>query len=133
MTYRQPSASRFTRASTPSCARFRRARATYGQVAEIVGPSAQRMVAMPWPPARMTCRGSVSSTRRGKVSPRRPLGAEVQRLRLQEEGIAFDESYRMDLKAVRWAGPDREWLIENDFSLPEDRGVPPDEMQPRLF
>ena len=42
-------------------------------------------------------------------------------------------SYRLDLNAVRWAGPDREWLIEHDFPLPEERGVPPDEMQPRLF
>ncbi len=70
----------------------------------------------------------------GKVSPRADhWGAEVQRLRLQEEGIEFDADYRMDLKAVRWSGPDRDWLIENEFPLPEDRGGPPDNVQPRLF
>ncbi len=108
--------------------------ATYGQIAEIVGQCTARMVGY----AMAACPDDVPWQRvvnaQGKVSPRADhWGAEVQRLRLQEEGIEFDESYRLDLKAVRWAGPDREWLIENDFPLPEDRGVPPDDMQPRLF
>ena len=108
--------------------------ATYGQIAAIVGNCTARIVGY----AMAACPDDVPWQRvvnaQGKVSPRADhWGAEVQRLRLQEEGIAFDAGYRLDLEAVRWAGPDREWLIEHDFPLPEEHGVPPDEMQQRLF
>ncbi len=83
--------------------------ATYGQIAEIVGQCTARMVGY----AMASCPSDVPWQRvvnaQGKISPRADhWGAEVQRLRLQEEGIEFDATYRMDLKAARWAGPDHE-------------------------
>lgn len=108
--------------------------ATYGQVAEITGGCTARMVGY----AMAACPDDVPWQRvvnaQGKVSPRADhWGAEVQRQRLREEGIELDADGRMDLTSVRWAGPDREWLLENNYPLPEDRGLPPDDIQPRLF
>lgn len=108
--------------------------ATYGQVAEIVGGCTARMVGY----AMAACPDDVPWQRvvnaQGKVSPRADhWGAEVQRQRLIEEGIEFDADYRMDLARVRWRGPEREWLIEHGYPLPEERGLPSDDEQLRLF
>jgi methylated-DNA-protein-cysteine methyltransferase-like protein len=108
--------------------------ATYGQIAEIVGGCTARMVGY----AMAACPDDTPWQRvvnaQGKVSPRADhWGAEVQRQRLIEEGIEFDADYRMDLARVRWRGPEREWLIEHGYPLPEERGLPPDDEQLRLF
>jgi len=108
--------------------------ATYGQIAELVGGCTARMVGY----AMAACPDNVPWQRvvnaQGKVSPRADhWGSEVQRQRLLEEGIAFDADYRMDLARVRWPGPDRAWLAAHGYPLPEDRGLPPDELQPKLF
>jgi methylated-DNA-protein-cysteine methyltransferase-like protein len=108
--------------------------ATYGQIAEIVGGCTARMVGY----AMAACPDDVPWQRvvnaQGKVSPRADhWGTEVQRLRLIEEGIEFDADYRMDLARLRWPGPDRAWLAEHGYLLPEARDLPPDELQPKLF
>lgn len=108
--------------------------ATYGQIAEIVGGCTARMVGY----AMAVCPDDTPWQRvvnaQGKVSPRADhWGAEVQRQRLTDEGIEFDADYRMDLARVRWSGPTREWLGEHEYALPEERGLSPDDAQPRLF
>ena len=55
----------------------------------------------------------------GKISPRGDLlSSEVQRLRLEEEGVHFDEHGRVNWKTVCWQGPELSWLIENEFDPP---------------
>lgn len=108
--------------------------ATYGQIAEIVGGCTARMVGY----AMAACSDDAPWQRvvnaQGKVSPRADhWGAEVQRLRLMEEGIEFDADFRIDMARVRWPGPDRAWLAEHGYPLPEDRGLPLDELQLKLF
>ena len=110
--------------------------ATYGQIAEIVGDCTARMVGY----AMAACPDDVPWQRvinaQGKVSPRADSwGTEVQRLRLEEEGIVFSADHKVNLAAVRWPGPDLEWMLENGFTL-QDRDMPgdkPDNVQPRLF
>lgn len=104
--------------------------ATYGQIAAIVGGCTARMVGF----AMAACPDDVPWQRvvnaQGKISPRaNHWNAEMQRLRLIEEGIEFDADYRMDLARVRWRGPEREWLIEQGYPLPEERGLQLDNEQ----
>lgn len=108
--------------------------ATYGQIAEIVGGCTARMVGY----AMAACPDDVPWQRvvnaQGKVSPRADhWGSEVQRLRLIEEGVEFDTDFRIDLERVRWSGPDRAWLAQHGYPLPEERRLPPDDVQPKLF
>lgn len=108
--------------------------ATYGQIAEIVGSCTARMVGY----AMAACPDDVPWQRvvnaQGKVSPRADhWGSEMQRLRLIEEGIEFDADFRIDMTRVRWPGPDRAWLAEHGYPLPEAHWLPPDEVQPKLF
>jgi len=52
----------------------------------------------------------------GKVSPRADShSTEVQRLRLIEEGVAFDAHQRINLRRYRWAGPALAWCLEHGF------------------
>lgn len=107
--------------------------ATYGQIAEIVGDCTARMVgyAMAASPDDVPWQRVINA--QGKVSPRADnWGSEVQRLRLEEEGVHFDAEHRVDLAAVRWSGPPLEWRLEHGFTLPAtDAGE--DDVQPRLF
>jgi methylated-DNA-protein-cysteine methyltransferase-like protein len=110
--------------------------ATYGQVAAIVGDCTARMVGY----AMAACSDDVPWQRvinaQGKVSPRADSwGTEVQRLRLEEEGIVFDADHKVNLAQVRWSGPSLEWLLENGFTPdePPTPGDDPDSVQPRLF
>jgi hypothetical protein len=43
------------------------------------------------------------------------LGVLEQEERLEEEGVEFDVSRKINLSRYRWAGPDLEWLLENGF------------------
>ena len=106
--------------------------ATYGQIAEIVGDCTARMVgyAMAASPDDVPWQRVINA--QGKVSPRADhWGSDVQRLRLEEEGIRFDAEHRVNLPAVRWAGPSLEWRLEHDFAPPaaDDEA----DVQPRLF
>ncbi len=72
--------------------------ATYGQIAAIVGDCTARMVGY----AMAACPDDVPWQRvinaQGKVSPRADSwGTEVQRLRLEEEGIVFDADHKVNL------------------------------------
>lgn len=111
--------------------------ATYGQIADIVSDCSARVVgyAMAASPDDVPWQRVINA--QGKVSPRADSwGTEVQRLRLEEEGIVFDAQHKVDLATVRWAGPPLAWLLENGFTPPADGHVADsdeDEIQPRLF
>jgi methylated-DNA-protein-cysteine methyltransferase-like protein len=109
--------------------------ATYGQIASIVGNCTARMAgyAMAAAPDGVPWQRVINA--QGKVSPRADdWGAEAQRVRLRDEGVEFDAEGRVDLARYRWSGPELTWLLENDFSPPEEG--PPDAgagIQPKLF
>jgi methylated-DNA-protein-cysteine methyltransferase-like protein len=109
--------------------------ATYGQIAQIVGDCTARMVgyAMAASPDDVPWQRVINA--QGKVSPRADnYGTEVQRLRLIEEGVAFDADHKVNFATVRWAGPDITWLLEQGFTPPDDRPwQPPDDQQGKLF
>jgi methylated-DNA-protein-cysteine methyltransferase-like protein len=98
--------------------------ATYGQIAKIVGRCTARMVgyamaALPWgvevPWQRViNHKGEISARSRGD-------GVLRQRRLLQKEGIRFDRKGRVNLKKVRWAGP------ESSASRPEGRDLSEEE------
>lgn len=86
--------------------------ATYGQVAELAGLIGQpRLVGyalyrvdmatdhVPWQRV-VNARGEVSE------SPRRNGSDYIQRAMLEEEGIEFDRTGRIDLGIYRWCPPD---------------------------
>lgn len=89
---------------------------TYGQVAAILGhPRAARAVGqalrmlppalhrvVPW---QRVINASGSISYRGDVF--RP---EIQRERLEAEGVRFDRNGHIDLRHARWVGPKREWI-----------------------
>ncbi len=85
--------------------------ATYGQIARMLPPpdgveeKAYRAFAPRWVGSAMAkCPEDVPWQRvinsKGEISPR--PGAEHQRQLLEEEGVAFNESSRIDLKIFGW-------------------------------
>ena len=106
---------------------------TYGAVAQIVGRGCDaRLVGyamaglkdddVPW--QRVI-------NAQGKISPRAGRGADIQRKRLEAEGVEFDERGRIDFDRFGWRGPDPEWARERGYhtlSPNEDRRD-----QPNLF
>lgn len=83
---------------------------TYGDVARLVGEGCDaRLVGY----AMANCPDDVPWQRvinaEGKISLRGGDGAARQRLRLEAEGIIFDQRGRVDLKTYRWAGPGGEF------------------------
>lgn len=92
--------------------------ASYGQIAGIVGGCTARMVG--YAMAATADDSDVPWQRvinaQGRISPRGDqMSSEVQRLRLEEEGVSFKPSGSVDWAQVRWPGPPVEWLIEHDF------------------
>ena len=90
---------------------------TYGAVAQIVGAGCDaRLVGyamagvndpdVPW--QRVI-------NAQGKISPRAGRGAEIQRKRLEAEGVEFDERGRIDLDRFGWRGPDAEWARQHGY------------------
>jgi methylated-DNA-protein-cysteine methyltransferase-like protein len=88
--------------------------ATYGQIARLLPPPegvdvrAYQVLGPRWAGGAMAaCPDDVPWQRiinsKGEISPR--PGAEQQRQLLEEEGVAFDERGRVDLKAYGWEGP----------------------------
>jgi methylated-DNA-protein-cysteine methyltransferase-like protein len=76
---------------------------TYGDVAALVGPGCDaRIVGY----AMAVCPDDVPWQRvinaQGKISVRPGEGAQKQRMRLEAEGIVFDQRGRIDLKKYRW-------------------------------
>ncbi len=90
---------------------------TYGQVAAILGrPGGARAVGV----ALGALTGPLVETvpwhrvinAAGRCSHRDGFWAELQRERLEEEGVRFDRAGKVDLARTRWAGPRREWVTK---------------------
>ena len=92
--------------------------ASYGQIASLVGGCTPRMVG--YAMASSSEEDNVPWHRvinsQGKISPRgNDLSSEVQRLRLEEEGVLFNDGSKVNWKQVCWAGPSIEWLLQHGF------------------
>ena len=92
--------------------------ATYGQIAGIVGNCTARMVgyAMSALPSSSDVPWQRVVNAQGKISPRGvDLSTLYQRELLEEEGIVFSKAGAVNLRQVRWDGPDFDWLVEHGF------------------
>ena len=84
--------------------------ATYGQVAELVGGCTARMVgyalaALSDRPEEQDIPWQRVINRQGKISPHGfGLGSAMQRQLLEEEGVEFDSSGRVDFEKFGWLG-----------------------------
>lgn len=93
--------------------------ATYGQIASIAGRCTARMVG--YAMAALTSRHEQVPWQRvinaqGKISLRADsAGAALQRQLLEEEGVQFDASGKVDFRRVRWDGPPLDWLLEHGY------------------
>ncbi len=109
--------------------------ASYGQIAQIVGAGCDaRMVgyAMHSVPAGSGVPWQRIVNREGRVS-QPGQGGELQRMRLEAEGIPFDERNRIDLNRFGWEGPDPQWAAERGYHVPPRPQEPPQAEQPSLF
>jgi methylated-DNA-protein-cysteine methyltransferase-like protein len=89
---------------------------TYGDIAAIVGNCTARMVGYAMASANDTVPWHRVINAQGKISPRGDGGGEqLQRARLEDEGIRFDSSGKVNLRLVRWLGPSTEWKLEHGF------------------
>src|SRR3989304_9733997 len=83
---------------------------TYGDVAAIVGQGCDARIAGY---AMANCPDDVLWQRvinaQGKISLRSGDGSAKQRMRLEAEGVVFDQRGKIDLDRYRWAGPGAEW------------------------
>ncbi|MNX85491.1 Methylated-DNA--protein-cysteine methyltransferase [compost metagenome] len=85
--------------------------ATYGQIAHLLGkPRAARAVgyALAHLPSDSRVPWHRVVNQQGRVSPRGvgALPGDRQRALLEHEGIRFDADGRLDLRRLRWQGPD---------------------------
>ena len=103
---------------------------TYGAVAQIVGAGCDaRLVGyamagvndpdVPW--QRVI-------NAQGKISPRAGRGAEIQRKRLEAEGVEFDERGRVDFERFGWRGPDPEWARQRGYHALKPNDERPDQL-----
>jgi methylated-DNA-protein-cysteine methyltransferase-like protein len=89
---------------------------TYGDIAAIVGNCTARMVGYAMAAANDAVPWHRVINAQGKISPRGDgLGEQIQRTRLEEEGIGFNSDGKINLRLVRWLGPSVEWKLENGF------------------
>ena len=90
---------------------------TYGAIASIVGAGcdarlvgyAMARVEDPEVPWQRVINAQ------GKISPRGGSGPELQRKRLEAEGVEFDERGRIDLDRFSWRGPDPDWARQHGY------------------
>lgn len=124
---------------------------TYGQIASMIPPPdgvdelQYRRLGARWVGGAMHAVPDGSSVpwqrvinSKGEISIReRTEGHLEQRLRLEAEGVRFDDAGRVDFDAVGWDGPDADWLAERELLPPRPLGkrpsYDPDATQPRLF
>jgi methylated-DNA-protein-cysteine methyltransferase-like protein len=103
---------------------------TYGAVAQIVGAGCDARVVgyamagvsdpeVPW--QRVI-------NAKGMISPRAGRGAEIQRKRLEAEGVEFDERGRIDLDRFGWRGPDPEWSKQHGYQTPQSKNDDPGQL-----
>ncbi len=93
--------------------------ATYGQIAAIAGNCTARMVgyAMASLPEGCSVPWQRVINAQGRISPRGDLrSSEMQRLRLEEEGVFLGPAGAVEWRQVRWSGPPVEWLLENGYA-----------------
>lgn len=88
--------------------------ATYGQIAAILGqPRGARAVGMALGALRDGAIDDVPWQRvigaAGRCTHRDGFQAGIQQEMLEAEGVVFDRRGHVDLAAVRWKGPRREW------------------------
>ena len=82
---------------------------TYGDVAQLVGQECDARIAgyaMANCPADVPWQRVINA--QGKISLQGEA-AQKQRMRLEAEGIVFDQRGKIDLKRFRWAGPHDEF------------------------
>ena len=84
---------------------------TYGRIAELVGGCTARMVGYAMAALKRGTAPDVPWQRvinaQGKVSVHGDgFGNAIQRLKLEEEGVTFDENDRIDFNRFGWPGPD---------------------------
>ncbi len=109
--------------------------ATYGQIASMIPPPeglnlkeydafAPRWVggAMAACPEDVPWQRVINS--QGKISLRKERDSNMQRERLEAEGVVFDARGKVDLKVYRWPGPPADWLKAHGLSLPPDADKP---------
>lgn len=89
--------------------------ASYGMVASLIPGATARIVgfAMAATPAGEGIPWQRVINSQGKVSDRE--GAVRQMSRLQQEGVAFSKSGRVNWREHRWQGPSDGWLERNGF------------------
>lgn len=115
---------------------------TYGHISKYipcpqgVSPEEYRSAGARWVGNAMAaCPGNVPWQRvinsQGKISIRSgeqgTAAAEHQRRLLENEGVIFDSSDRVNLALYGWQGPQQEWLVANGLLVPEEP------QQPSLF
>lgn len=107
--------------------------ATYGQIAQILGPPCTaRMVgwALRALPRGLQVPWQRVINARGMISEKyREEGALLQRRLLEEEGVEFDAADRTDLRRFRWEGPPREWLQARGYPLPTEDEMDPTQLE----
>jgi len=84
---------------------------TYGRIAELVGGCTARMVGYAMAALKRSRVPDVPWQRvinaKGKVSVHGDgFGNAMQRIKLEEEGVVFDEKDRIDFSRFGWPGPD---------------------------
>ncbi len=101
--------------------------ATYGQIARVIptpeGVEARSYLSLGprWAGSAMAkCPDDVPWQRvinsKGEISLR--PGAEEQRCLLEEEGVEFNASGKVDFERFGWKGPDPDWCKEHGFNFP---------------
>ena len=82
--------------------------ATYGQIAQAVGGCGARQVGYAMGALRSGDHPDVPwqrvINRSGKISILDPFGKYVQRQKLEEEGVLFDQKDQIDFKEYGWLG-----------------------------
>ena len=84
---------------------------TYGQIADLVGGCTARTVGYAMAALKSGKAPDVPWQRvinaKGKISPHGDgFGNAMQRIKLEAEGIEFDENDRIDFSRFGWPGPD---------------------------
>ena len=109
--------------------------ASYGQIAEIVGPGCDARTvgyAMAGTPEGSDIPWQRIVNREGKISLPGP-GGQIQRMRLEAEGVAFDARNRIDMAHFGWSGPDPAWATEHGYHVKPRTKEEPGQSQPPLF
>ena len=117
---------------------------TYGDIAAFIRPPADmdpdgfRRIGPRWVGRAMSAAPEGVPWHRvinsqGKISlPAGSRSATIQRMRLNAEGVEFNDRGRVDLGRFGWRGPDAQWLEENDY-LPASVERPARPVQLGLF